>query len=171
MSELHLHRLRLYINVWRHFSNGYLLSRLALSLHDGLSLIATLLFLLRLLLIDALCKVLHFDSDVMLDSLKGDRVNKLGEGIKLLLVEQCQEVIAKSTHFAVTIGKLFVEDAGPSLVAEQLLGCTSILDVIPSLDSLKLRLRFGKGSFSHTFLVEEDYKRRLIIGILIFRAF
>ena len=53
---------------------------------------------------DTLGEILHFQSDIVLHFLQSLRVHKLRERIQLLLVEQSQKVIAKSSHFAVSIG-------------------------------------------------------------------
>ncbi len=48
-------------------------------------------------------KILHFYSYIMLHYFKSGRVNELREWIQLFLIKKSQEIIAESSHFAISV--------------------------------------------------------------------
>ena len=77
---------------------------MSLRLSSFLGTSLALLLLAAWPIADTLGEILHLQPDIVLDFLQGLRIHKLRERIQLLLVEQSQKVIAKSSHFAVSIG-------------------------------------------------------------------
>ena len=107
-----------------------------------------LLLLATWILGDTLGEILHFQSDIVLHFLQSLRVHKLCERIQLLLVEQGQKVIAKPTHFTVSIRHEIFQYSW-----RMWWSLTGLFNLHLPLQSLLLRLRFDVlfAAASHIF--------------------
>ena len=100
--------------------------------------------------------VVHLVPHLLLDRLQNSRINKLGEGVQLLLMKQRHKVVAEPPHLALPVKERVLHYAAPRAVNVPLL-LNSLLDPLLLCDGL------SKRPFADALLEKHDDESPLLV--------